>query len=402
MKVITRQQYAEKIDAWLGKEQIIVLVGQRRVGKSYLMKDFIARHSQETDANIIYVDKEKRMFKFIQNCDDLDTYIDARLAEGKHNYILIDEIQDIDGWEKSIRSYRTEENMDIIITGSNSKMLSGELGTLLGGRYKEILVQSLDYPEFLLFHNLEDNDDALWKYLNFGGLPGLVNIGFDKEDMVWEYLSGIYNTIMLKDVIERHSVRNIPFLHNLIGFMADTCGKLSSANSVSKYMKSTGLDISTNVVLNYSSYFSEAFLTSLAARFDIHGKRRLETYGKIYFGDVGLRNFISGGERENDIEKVMENVVYQHLVRLGYTVYVGQLRAGEVDFVCLRNGQRAYVQVSWLIESETTRKREFGALQNIQDAYPKYVISATPLLRSADYEGITHIHLRNFLINGLP
>lgn len=170
MKVISRQYYAEKIDSWLGKEQIIVLVGQRRVGKSYLMKDFIARHENEPDANIIYIDKEKRSFRFVQTCEELDTYIDAHIISDKHNYILIDEVQDIIGWEKSVRSYRTEDNVDMLITGSNSKMLSGELGTLLGGRYEQILIQSLTYSEFLLFHHLEDSDDSLWKYLNYGGL----------------------------------------------------------------------------------------------------------------------------------------------------------------------------------------------------------------------------------------
>lgn len=401
MNVITRQQYADKVDAWLGKQQIIVLVGQRRVGKSYVLKDFVQRHGGEADANIIYIDKEKRQFKAIQTSDDLDAYVDARLVAGKHTYILIDEVQDIVGWEKSVRSYRTEEDVDVIVTGSNSRMLSSELGTLLGGRYEEILVQGLSYREFLEFHQLDDNEETLWLYLNYGGLPGLANIGLDNEEMVWEYLSGIYNTVVLKDVIERHNIRNIPFLHNLLSFLADTCGKLNSASSVSKYMRATGQDISTNVVLNYAAYFAEAFLTSIASRFDIHGKKLLETSGKTYFGDVGLRNFIVGGERTGDIEKVMENVVYQHLLRMGYTVYVGQLRAGEVDFVCQRGGQRAYVQVAWLISSEETRKREFGTLASITDAYPKYVISATPLLRSADLDGIRHISLRDFLLNGL-
>lgn len=400
MRVISRPYYAEKIDSWLGKEQVIVLVGQRRVGKSYVMKDFIARHEHEADSNIIYIDKEKRSFRFISTCDELDAYIDARLLPDKHNYILIDEIQDIVGWEKSIRSYRTEDNVDILITGSNSKMLSGELGTLLGGRYEQILIQSLTYVEFLRFHNLDDNDESLWKYLNYGGLPGLSVVGVNDEDKVWEYLSGIYNTVMLKDVIERHDIRNIPFLHNLISFIADTIGKLNSANNIAKYMKSLGIDVSTNAVINYMSYFADSFLTALVGRYDIHGKKLLETSGKTYFGDVGLRNFIAGGERHADIEKVMENVVYHHLIHLGYTVTVGQLRAGEIDFVCTRPNRRLYVQVAWIIDSEETAKREFGALRSINDAYPKYVISATPLLHSANYEGIIHIHLRKFLIEG--
>lgn len=401
MKVITRELYAGKVDAWLGREQIIVLVGQRRVGKSYVMKDFIARHSSEPDANIIYIDKEKRMFKYIKNSDDLEAYIDARLVDGKHNYILIDEVQDITEWEKSVRSYRTEANTDIVVTGSNSKMLSSELGTLLSGRCEQIRILPLSYTEFMLFHQLPDDDQTLWRYLNYGGLPGLVNIPLDNEDMVMEYLSGIYSTIMLKDVVERHSIRNLPFLNNLIAFLADTTGKLNSASSVSRYMKSVGQDVSTNVVLSYSSFFTEAYLTDFVERYDIHGKKLLETSGKTYFSDQGMRNYIAGGERDKDIEKVMETVVYQHLVRLGYMVYVGQLRAGEVDFVCMRNGEKAYVQVAWLIDSEATRQREFGTLKMINDSYAKYVISATPLLRSADYDGIRHLHLRQFLRNGL-
>lgn len=401
MKVITRELYARKVDTWLGREQIIVLVGQRRVGKSYVMKDFIARHSSEPDANIIYIDKEKRMFKYIKNSDDLEAYIDARLVDGKHNYILIDEVQDITEWEKSVRSYRTEANTDIIVTGSNSKMLSSELGTLLSGRCEQIRILPLSYTEFMLFHQLPDDDQTLWKYLNYGGLPGLVNIPLDNEDMVMEYLSGIYSTIMLKDVVERHSIRNLPFLNNLIAFLADTTGKLNSASSVSRYMKSVGQDVSTNVVLSYSSFLTEAYLTDFVERYDIHGKKLLETSGKTYFSDQGMRNYIAGGERDKDIEKVMETVVYQHLVRLGYMVYVGQLRAGEVDFVCMRNGEKAYVQVAWLIDSEATRQREFGTLKMINDSYAKYVISATPLLRSADYDGIRHLHLRQFLRNGL-
>ena len=401
MKVITRELYARKVDAWLGREQIIVLVGQRRVGKSYVMKDFIARHSSEPDANIIYIDKEKRIFKYIKNSDDLEAYIDARLVDGKHNYILIDEVQDITEWEKSVRSYRTEANTDIVVTGSNSKMLSSELGTLLSGRCEQIRILPLSYTEFMLFHQLPDDDQTLWKYLNYGGLPGLVNIPLDNEDMVMEYLSGIYSTIMLKDVVERHSIRNLPFLNNLIAFLADTTGKLNSASSVSRYMKSVGQDVSTNVVLSYSSFFTESYLTDFVERYDIHGKKLLETSGKTYFSDQGMRNYIAGGERDKDIEKVMETVVYQHLVRLGYMVYVGQLRAGEVDFVCMRNGEKAYVQVAWLIDSEATRQREFGTLKMINDSYAKYVISATPLLRSADYDGIRHLHLRQFLRNGL-
>lgn len=401
MEVLSRKDYAERIDAWLGKEQIIVLVGQRRIGKSFVMKDFVARHKEEPNANIIYIDKEKREFNFIQTYEQLNIYIDEHFCNGKHNYILIDEVQDIAGWEHTVRSYRTEEHTDVIITGSNSKMLSGELSTLLRGRYEEIHIQSLSYLEFLEFHSLEDSDEALWLYLNYGGLPGLRNIGIENEDMVNEYFSGVFNTIILKDVIERHAIRNIPFLNNLIVFIADTVGKLNSASSIAKYMKSQDQDVSTNVVLSYMSYFEEAFLTYSVGRYDIHGKKLLESNGKSYFGDVGLRNFIAGGEREKDIEKVMENVVYQHLLRLGYTVKVGLLRAGEIDFVCSKQGKKVYVQVAYLIANEETREREFGSLHLIPDNYPKYVITASPLVKRSDDEGVTHIHIREFLKLGL-
>jgi hypothetical protein len=401
MEIISRKDYADKVDGWLGKEEVIVLTGQRRVGKSYILKDFMQRHEVEADANIIYIDKEKRYFRFIQNGEQLGNYIDEHFAANKHNYILVDEIQDIAEWERPVRSFRTEENTDIIITGSNSKMLSGELSTLLSGRYQEIYVQSLSYLEFLAFHGLADSDESLLKYLDYGGLPGLRVVGLDEEDYVWDYLRGVFNTVMLKDVIERHKIRNIPFMNNLIVFLADTIGKVGSATSISKYMKSLGQDVSANVVLDYTSYFTEAYLIDAVKRYDIHGRKLFESNQKTYFGDVGLRNLIAGGSREADIEKVMENVVYQHLVRLGYQVYVGELRVGEVDFVCSKPGQVRYVQVAYIINNEETREREFGRLRDIRNDYPKCVISLTPMLSSRDYEGITHLGLREFLKNGL-
>lgn len=385
----------------MGKGQIIVLIGQRRVGKSFIMKDFVARHSTETDANIIYIDKEQKDFDFIKNYTQLNDYIDAHFIADKHNYILIDEVQDIAGWEHSVRSYRTVDNTDVVITGSNSKMLSSELSTLLRGRFQEIHVLPLSYAEFLEFHNLTDSDNAFMLYLNYGGLPGLRNVGLENEELVQEYLSGVLNTVVLKDVIERHTIRNVTFLNNLLSFIADTVGKLNSASSISKYMKSQQIDISTNVILSYMTYFNEALLTHSVSRYDIHGKKLLETTGKSYFGDVGLRNFIVGGERDGDVEKVLENIVYLHLLRLGYTVKVGQLRAGEIDFVCTKHRRKAYVQVAYIIANEETRRREFGNLRLIPDDYPKYVISATPLLRRSDSDGITHLHIREFLLEGI-
>lgn len=401
MQPITRKLYADKVDAWIGKGQIIVLVGQRRVGKSYILKDFLERHKTDPRANFIYINKERKKFDVIKNHEQLNVYIDEHWVVGMHNYILIDEVQEIEAWEKSVRSYRVEEDTDIIITGSNSKMLSSELSTLIGGRYQEVYVQSLSYEEFILFHGLEEGEDALWKYINYGGLPGLMQVGLADEDLVWDYIKGVYHTVMLKDIVERNSVRNIPFLNTLLRYFADTVGKLSSLNNISKFMRSQGLDVAVKSIASYLGYFKDAYLLSTVERYDVHGKKLLESNEKLYFGDIGLRNLIAGGERQGDIEKVLENVVYQQLRRMGYTVNVGQLRAGEVDFVCTRSNERVYVQVAYLIASPETEEREFGILDNIRDNYPKYVISMTPLVRRSDRRGITHLGLREFLINGL-
>lgn len=402
MDLISRKYYADKVDSWLGKGQIIVLVGQRRIGKSFVLKDFMLRHEVETDANIIYIDKEKKDFDFIKNYTDLNDYIDKKFAKEKHNFILIDEIQDIEEWERSVRSYRSEDNTDIIITGSNARMLSSDLSTLLSGRCQEIHVHGLSYSEFLTFHELEDNDDSLNKYLNYGGLPGLRQIGIDNEEHVHDYLQGVLNTVVLKDIIERHNIRNVAFLNKLLQYLADNTGKPTSANNVSNYMKNIGTTVSTNVVVDYSSYFEEAYLMKCVQRYDIHGKKILETNGKYYFEDVGIRNLLSGlNRRGKDIEKVLENVVYQHLTQLDFDVRIGQLQAGEVDFVCTKNDIKAYVQVSYLIATEETTEREFGTLSKIKDNYPKYVISLSPLVTRSNYNGIIHLGLREFLKNGL-
>ena len=400
MLPITREYYASKVDAWIGKGQIIVLTGQRRVGKSYILKDFLERHKDKPRTNFIYINKERKKFDAIKTHEQLNAYIDEHMVEDAHNFILIDEVQEIECWEKSVRSYRMEDDTDIIITGSNSKMLSSELGTLIGGRYQEIYIQSLSYQEFLLFHGLEESDEALWKYLNYGGLPGLMRIGLDDEDLVWDYIKGVYHTVMLKDIVERNSIRNVAFLNTLLRYFADTIGKLNSLNNISKFMKSQGQDVAVKSIASYLGYFKDAYLLSTVDRFDIHGKKLLESNEKLYFGDIGLRNLIAGGERQGDMEKILENVVYQQLLRMGYTVNVGQLRVGEVDFVCTKSNERIYVQVTYLIASEETEDREFGCLENIQDNYPKYVISMTPLVRKSDRQGIIHMGLREFLRNG--
>lgn len=401
MGTIRRQTYIDKIEKYLGKETIIVLVGQRRVGKSCILKMIRDDKMADSGNNVIYIDKEKWQYDAIQTYQDLNDYIEKHWDKDKHNYILIDEVQDIKEFERSVRSFRTEPNTDIVITGSNAKMLSNELSTLIGGRYKEIYIQSLSYNEFLEFHNLPDNDESLSLYIQYGGMPGLAKIGLE-EDYAREYQTDIYHTVLLKNVIMRNQIRNVPFLENLVRFLADNIGKLISANSIAKYMKSQGESITSTLVINYVSFLCEAYILHKVNRYDIHGKRIFENNDKFYFEDNGVRNAIAGGTREGDIEKVIENIIYQHLIRLGYQVCVGQLQAGEIDFVCTKpEGQRVYVQASYIIAEQATREREFGNLRSIKDNYPKYVISMTPLLTKNDDDGITHIHLRKFLREGL-
>ena len=401
MEILTRQHYADIVDSWIGKGNIIALVGSRRVGKSYILKDFIQRHSRDENSNIIYVDKEKKNFKSIKNKDDLDTWIEERFVPGKHNYILIDEVQEIESFEDSVCSWYSEDDTDVLITGSNSDLLSGELATRLSGRHVEIRVHPLTYMEFLQFHNLPDSDESLMTYLNYGGLPGLRTVGLDNEEQVWAYLASVFNTIMLKDIIERYDIRNIPFLNNLIAFYADTTGKLTSANSISKYMKSQNVNVSSNLILLYRSFYSEAFLIDVVSRYDIHGKKIFESNEKIYWDDIGLRNLKASGGMDSYIEKVIENAVYKQLSYLGFDIKVGVLNAGEVDFVCTKSEQTIYVQASYIIAEDTTREREFGPLEKIRDNYPKYVISATPYLTQRNENGIIHLSLRKFLTEGL-
>ena len=401
MENIIRQNYLNKVERYFGKNTIIVLTGQRRVGKSYLLKQLRDQKQNKANSNVIYIDKEKREFDSIQTYRELNDHIESHYQKGKKNYIFIDEIQDIEEFERSVRSYHTELDAEIVITGSNAKMLSNELSTLIGGRYKEIYIQSLSYQEFLTFHNLTDSDDALSQYIQFGGLPGLVKIGLEEDD-AREYQMDIYHTVLLKDVVMRNQIRNVTFLENLVRFLADNAGKLISANSIAKFMKSQGENVTSTVVSNYIKYLTEAFMIHQVNRFDIHGKRLFENNDKFYFEDHGIRNALAGGSREGDIEKVIENIIYQHLIYLGYTVTVGQLQAGEIDFVCTaKGGQREYVQAAFIIADEATREREFGNLRAIKDNYPKYVISMTPLVTRNDDNGITHLHLRKFLTEGL-
>lgn len=397
MKLINRPQYTDKIRPSIGKGLIIVLTGQRRVGKSCILQQLIQETGSKQQNNIIYINKEKTEFDFIKSHKELTLYANEHLDHTKENYLFIDEIQEIIEFERTLRSLQADDECNIIVTGNNAKMLSSELSTVLSGRYMEFHIQSLNYKEFLEFHQLEDTDSSLMKYLTYGGLPQLYRIGIENQDLAQDYLHNIYNTIILKDVIAREQIRNVPFLENLISFISDSTGKIISASSIGKYMKTQQIEVTTTVILNYLAYFCNAFIINKVPRYDIHGKRLLESSEKYYFEDLGLRNALTGSNQIGDIEKLIENAIYLHLKSQGFTVSVGQFRQMEIDFVAKKNGQTIYVQATYLLASEDTIEREFGNLQLIKDNYPKYVISLDPFHKVNDREGITQLHLREFL-----
>lgn len=358
MQLIIRKRYVDLILNYLGKGLIIVLTGQRRVGKSCILQ-CVERHimQHEKEANIISINKEYAEFSNIKYDSDLNEFINNRLKTDNKNYLFIDEVQDISGFENSLRNFHAKGSCDIVVTGSNAKMLSGELATYLSGRYIEVHIQSLDYREFLTFHNLQNSDESLLKYLSFGGLPQLAHIGLDNHRMVTSYLNDIYNTVVMKDVISRESIRNVRFLNDLVRFVSDNIGKNISANSISKFMKSQNQTISPTLTANYLRFLCNAYIINCSKRFDIHGKRLFETNEKYYFEDIGLRNSLIGINLRNDIEKLLENVVYLNLCANGYNVTIGQLLNGEIDFVAEKNGKCLYTGLLSLVNGRNHRKR---------------------------------------------
>lgn len=399
MEIINRPDYTEKVMRLFGKGLIIALTGQRRVGKSFIMKQIIKQLAGNESDNIIYVDKDDEQFSFIRSHLELTDYVEAHLVSGKNNYLFVDEVQNISEFELTLRSLHTREACEIVITGSNAKMLSSELSTYLSGRCVEYHIQSLDYAEFLVFHRLPEDNRSLIAYLNNGGMPQLSRIGLDERDLVSDYLQSVYNTIVLKDVVEREDIRNVSLLKNLVRFVSDNIGKPFSATSIVKYLKSQQVDSSTKVIISYLDYLCNAFIIHRVNRYDIHGKRLFEINDKFYFEDVGIRNSLVRGGLAQSIEKIIENAVYLHLVRLGYEVTVGYLQKTEIDFVARKNDSTIYIQATYLLSSEETISREFGNLILINDNYPKYVVSMDELYENKDYQGIKHLHLRQFLLS---
>lgn len=396
-RLITRSHYLRAIEPFINQPLIKVLVGQRRVGKSYMLYQLIKYISRKhPDSAQLYLNKEDLAFDNIKDAGDLNRYILDNTPGNQKTFVFIDEIQDIDSFEKTLRSLVLQEKYDIYCTGSNAKMLSGELATLLSGRYIEFKIHSLSYAEFLKFHDLGADTGSLMRYLTFGGLPQLSRFGDDNE-VRWEYLRNIVNTIVYKDVVMRYNVRNTRFLNRLILFLAENVGSIFSAKSISDFLKSQKINIPHNQVQIYTEYLCNAFLTYRLDRFDIIGRRMFEFGEKFYFTDIGIRNAIVGYKPE-DIHKIIENAVCNHLQFCGYNVKTGQAGNLEIDFVAEKRNEKLYVQVAYHLDRPETVEREFGNLKKIPDNYPKIVVTMDEKFANTS-DGINHYHLSEFLLN---
>lgn len=394
-----REAYIERIKPFMRTNAVKVMIGHRRVGKSYILYQLVnIIQNEEPDANIIYINKEDLDFEFITNYRELYEYVKQRLTPDRRNYIFVDEIQEIADFRLAIRSLALDDNNDIYITGSNSEMFSSDLANELGGRYVEFKIYSLSYLEFLQFHKLPNDDESLEKYIHFGGFPYLINLPLE-EHVAMEYIHSIYSTIVLRDVIKRKNIRNTAFLEQLIRFLANNVGSLFSSKSISDFLKSQNVKIASNQVSEYADALSEAFIVHRLGRYDIAGKRFFERGEKYFFENMGIRNAVAG-YKPQDKAKRLENVVCNHLITCGYDVKVGTLATEEIDFVCTRNGETLYVQVAIELSRPETIEREFGNLLRIKDNYPKIVVSSERSFENS-YEGIEHIYIRDFLSSDL-
>ena len=394
-KEIERPIYLEKIMPYMGKDLIKVLVGQRRVGKSSLLRILEKRvRSNDPELNVISIDLEDYQFSHIMDGPSLMDHIHAQQKEGK-NALFIDEIQDVEGFEKVIRSLNASGDFDIYLTGSNANLLSKELATLLAGRCIEIEVHALSYGEFLIFHGRDSNLTTLKEYMKFGGLPYLRHLEL-KEEIVFDYLKNIVQTVLYRDVVQRHHIRNTDLLEKILWFIADNVGSLVSAKKISDTLKANHFNTSPKSVQEMLIHLTDACILHRARRFEIKGRKIFESNDKYYFEDLGLRNALVG-VRANDINQWIENVVHHHLKIRGFQVYVGRDQSREIDFVAEKNGQFRYYQVAYLLPNSKVMDREFGNLLKIKDQYPKTVISLDEMIEG-EVEGVAHQHLLKFLM----
>ncbi|WP_338969009.1 ATP-binding protein [Fusobacterium nucleatum] len=399
-----RELYIEKIKPFIDKDIIKVLTGIRRSGKSVMLKLIMEELKQNgiDEKQFININFENLINRELTTADKLHKYILKRASEIKNKcYIFLDEIQEVKDWEKCINSLRVNEeyDFDIYITGSNAKLLSGELSTYLAGRYVEFVIYPFSFKEFLdTLKPIQSNvstKEAFQKYIKFGGMPFLYNLAFEEEASL-QYLKDIYSSIILKDITQRNKIRDTDLLERVIDYLIMNIGNNFSATSISKFFKSENRKVSVETILNYIKATEKAFLIYKVSRDDLIGKKILNINEKYYIADHGIREAILESNQRN-INQIFENIIYLELLRKGYNIRVGKVDNLEVDFVCTKRNEKIYIQVAYLLASPETIEREFSSLEKINDNYPKYVISMDEFDMSRN--GIRHINIIAFLLN---
>lgn len=399
--MIKRETYMRRIRPFIGNELIKILTGIRRSGKSVmldLIQDELAGNGVDR-RQFISLNFEIMSNAHLCTAAALHDEIIRRAGETEGKvYLFLDEIQEVEAWEKCVNSFRVELDCDIYITGSNAKLLSSELATRLAGRYVEFVIYPFSFGEFMeLYRTVYPDTDARQcfnQYLTLGGMPYLGNLRYD-EAPSRQYLRDLFNSVELKDVVRRNNIRDVDMLERIISYVTCGIGTAFSATAISKYLKSEGRSVSPETVLNYIKACTDAFLFYQVKRQDLQGKKILTVNEKYYIADHGVREAVYGGNMK-DINLVLENIVYMELLRRGYMVTVGKLSDKEIDFVCVDRGNRLYVQVAYLLASEDTVKREFGVFASVRDNFPKYVVTLDEFDMSRD--GIRHRNIRDFLL----
>lgn len=399
--MIKREMYISRIRPFIGTELIKVMTGIRRCGKS-VMLELIKQELIEcgiSSSQFISINFEDMNYANLQTAKALHNEITKRAAniDGKV-YLFFDEIQEVKDWEKCINSLRVSLNCDIYITGSNAKLLSGELATYLAGRYVEFVIYPFSFAEFLELYKMIAPDETIQKsfqkYLLSGGMPYLANIRYVDEPSK-QYLLDLFNSVQLKDIVRRNKIRDVDLLERIIAYIITNAGNTFSASSLAKFLKNEHRTVAPETILNYIKYCCDAYLFYQVKREDLQGKQILATNEKYYIADHGIREAVFGGNMK-EINLTLENIVYLELIRRGYVVTVGRTCDKEIDFVCHKKDEKLYVQVTYLLASEETIQREFTAFDNIKDNFPKYVVSMDEFDMSRD--GIKHRNIRDFLL----
>lgn len=394
--MLKREIYLKKIRDFYNSDLVKILVGIRRCGKSVILEQIMEELKNKgiEESHIIYINFEFIEFEYLTDYKELNKYIKEKIEDNELYYLFFDEIQNVDNFEKVINSLRASKKVSIFITGSNSRLLSEELSTVLSGRYVSFKINPLSYKEVLELLEENSTDKIFEDYMKWGSLPN--RFEFKKEDAIKNYLYGVFDSIILRDVVERLKIRDTILFNLILQYIVDTIGREFSAENIINFLKNEGREVSTLTIYSYLDALCKALLIRKVYRYDVHGKAVLKTLNKYYVTDLGIAQ-IKNNKTEIDKSYAIENIVYNELIIKGYDVYTGKTKKGEIDFVATKPDKKIYIQVAFSIPNEDTKNREFGAYNVINDNYPKYVITLDKL--TYEYNGIKHINLIDFLLD---